>query len=132
MLSTFISLAEEHKCYFELRVTTGTRVQNLRSIHFMQHLVSYAANYLINEIFHHSRCSLIHSLSLTRSLSLILSLSHSLSHSLSLSLSLSVRPDKNEDAKDAIKRDMMRHGIDFDFLNFETSSLRIFSLFSPI
>ena len=39
---------------------------------------------------------------------------------------------KNEDAKDAIKRDMMRHGIDFDFLNFGTSSLRIFSIFSPI
>ena len=40
MLSTFISLEEEHKGYFELRVTTVNRVQNLRSIHFMQHLVN--------------------------------------------------------------------------------------------
>ena len=43
----------------------------------MQHLVSYAASYLINEIFHHSRCSL--SLCLSLSLSLPLSLSVSLS-----------------------------------------------------
>ena len=80
-----------------------------------------------NEKFHHSRCSLSFKI-----LSFSLSLSLSLSVCLSLFLSLCVRPVKKEDAKDAIKRDMMRHGIDFDFLNFGTSSLRIFSLFSPI
>ena len=75
-------------------------------------------------MLHHSRCSLI--------LYLCPSVCVCVCVCLSLSLALSVRPDKKEDAKDALKRVMLRHGIDFNFLNFGTSSIRIFSLFSPI